>query len=94
MAFDRKEVKLHGEGGSLIGNLEGNQVLIIDDVLTAGTAIKGTVDFLEKNNAKLVAAVVAFDREEKNEEGKLYKSLLNQEGVKIFSIAKFSDLSL
>ena len=42
----------------------------------------------------LVAAVVAFDREEKNEEGKLYKSLLNQEGVKIFSIAKFSDLSL
>lgn len=94
LAFDRKEVKLHGEKGNLIGDLEGNQVLIIDDVLTAGTAIKGTVDFLEENNAKLVGAVVAFDREEKNEEGKLYKSLLNQEGVKIFSIAKFSDLSL
>ena len=94
LAFDRKEEKLHGEGGEFIGNLEGKQVLIIDDVLTAGTAIKGTVDYLEKNNATLSAALVAFDREEKNEAGNLYKSLLTEEGIKIFSIAKFSDLSL
>ena len=94
LAFDRKEAKLHGEGGNFIGNLEGKQVLIIDDVLTAGTAIKGTVDYLKKNNATLVAALVAFDREEKNESGNLYKSLLTQDGINIFSIAKFSDLDL
>ena len=94
LAFDRKEAKLHGEGGNFIGNLEGKQVLIIDDVLTAGTAIKGTVDYLKKNNATLVAALVAFDREEKNESGNLYKSLLTQDGINIYSIAKFSDLDL
>ena len=94
LAFDRKEAKLHGEGGNFIGNLEGKQVLIIDDVLTAGTAIKGTVDYLKKNNATLVAALVAFDREEKNESGNLYKSLLTQNGINIYSIAKFSDLDL
>ena len=94
LAFDRKEAKLHGEGGNFIGNLEGKQVLIIDDVLTAGTAIKGTVDYLKKNNATLVAALVAFDREEKNESGNLYRSLLTQDGINIYSIAKFSDLDL
>ena len=94
LAFDRKEAKLHGEGGNFIGNLEGKQVLIIDDVLTAGTAIKGTVDYLKKNNATLVAALVAFDREEKNKSGNLYKSLLTQDGINIYSIAKFSDLDL
>jgi len=94
LAFDRKEAKLHGEGGNFIGNLEGKQVLIIDDVLTAGTAIKGTVDYLKKNNATLVAALVAFDREEKNKSGNLYRSLLTQDGINIYSIAKFSDLDL
>ena len=94
LAFDRKEAKLHGEGGNFIGNLEGKQVLIIDDVLTAGTAIKGTVEYLKKNNATLVAALVAFDREEKNKSGNLYRSLLTQDGINIYSIAKFSDLDL
>lgn len=92
--FDRKEVKLHGEGGDFIGTLKDKKVLVIDDVLTAGTAIQGAVEYLNKNNAKLIAALVAFDREEKDENSNSYRSNLNKEGVKIYSIAKFSDLNL
>ena len=92
--FDRKEEKLHGEGGEFIGLLKNKKVLIIDDVLTAGTAIRGTVEYLKKNDADLVAALVAFDREEKNAEGKSYKSSLSDEGIAIYSIASFSDLEL
>ena len=70
------------------------KVLVIDDVLTAGTAIKGALNYLNNNDAKLIAALVAFDREEKDENGNSYRSNLNQEGVKVYSIAKFSDLNL
>ena len=92
--FDRKETKLHGEGGDFIGTLKDKKVLVIDDVLTAGTAIKGALNYLNNNDAKLIAALVAFDREEKDENGNSYRSNLNQEGVKVYSIAKFSDLNL
>ena len=63
-------------------------------MLTAGTAIRGTVEYLKKNDADLVAALVAFDREEKNAEGKSYKSSLSDEGITIYSVASFSDLEL
>jgi len=65
-AFNRKEVKDHGEGGQLVGAaLEGN-VVLVDDVITAGTAIKETLAILENYpKAKLVAAVVLIDRQEK-----------------------------
>ena len=78
-----------------IGTLKDKKVLVIDDVLTAGTAIKkGALDYLNNNDAKLIAALVAFDREEKDENGNSYRFNLNQEGVKVYSIAKFSDLNL
>ena len=92
--FDRKETKLHGEGGDFIGTLKDKKVLVIDDVLTAGTDIKGALNYLNNNDAKLIAALVAFDREEKDENGNSYRSNLNQAGVKVYSIAKFSDLNL
>ena len=49
---------------------------------------------IKKNDADLVAALVAFDREEKNAEGKSYKSSLSDEGIAIYSVASFSDLEL
>ena len=64
LIFDRKEIKDHGEGGKLIGDIAGKKILIIDDVLTAGTAIKETVEIIQQNNAKTVAAIVALDRME------------------------------
>ncbi|NKB34630.1 MAG: orotate phosphoribosyltransferase [Pseudomonadales bacterium] len=63
--FNRKEAKDHGEGGLIVGaELSGN-VLIIDDVITAGTAIREAVEIIQNNNAKLSGIAVAMDRQER-----------------------------
>ena len=92
LVFDRKEIKDHGEGGSLIGTLKSKKVLIIDDVLTAGTAIKNSLKIIKKEKADLSAVMVALDREEKDENNNFYKDNLTNKGIKIFSIAKISEL--
>ena len=93
LVFDRKEIKDHGEGGSLIGTLKSKKVLIIDDVLTAGTAIKNSLKIIKNEKAYLSAVLVALDREEKDESNNFYRDNLNKEGIKIFSIAKISELN-
>ncbi|MHA7840356.1 MAG: orotate phosphoribosyltransferase [Gammaproteobacteria bacterium] len=64
-AYTRKEPKKHGEGGCLVGAPLEGKVVIIDDVITAGTAIKTTLPLIEKSNATLAGIMVIFDREEK-----------------------------
>lgn len=65
-SFNRKEVKDHGEGGLLVGeSLRGKRVVIIDDVMTAGTAIREAIDIIEAQGGKLVGIIVALDRQEK-----------------------------
>ncbi|KAE8208687.1 hypothetical protein CF335_g218 [Tilletia laevis] len=66
-AHNRKEAKTHGEGGSLVGaSLEGKRVLIIDDVITAGTAInESTAILATQPGAKLVGICIALDRQER-----------------------------
>ena len=64
--FNRKEAKDHGEGGVLVGaDVAGKSVWIIDDVITAGTAIREVVDILNKAGAKIAGVIVALDRQEK-----------------------------
>ena len=64
-AYNRKEAKDHGEGGQLVGAPMSNQrVLIIDDVITAGTAIRESYDLLQHVNAIPVGVVIALDRAE------------------------------
>ena len=64
-SFNRKEAKDHGEGGNIVGYpLEGD-ILIIDDVITAGTAIREAKDIIEANGAKMKGVIVALDRQEK-----------------------------
>ena len=92
LVFDRKEAKDHGEGGNLIGSLQSKKVLIIDDVLTAGTAIQNSLNLIKNQEAELSAVIVALDREEKDENNNFYKDNLTNKGIKIFSIAKISDL--
>ena len=92
LVFDRKEAKDHGEGGNLIGSLRSRKVLIIDDVLTAGTAILNSLKLIEEEEAELSAVIVALDREEKDENNNFYKENLINKGIKIFSIAKISQL--
>ena len=63
--FNRKEAKAHGEGGSIVGaELSGN-VLIVDDVITAGTAVLEAAEIISDNRAKLNGIAVAMDRQEK-----------------------------
>jgi orotate phosphoribosyltransferase len=66
-AYDRKEVKDHGEGGKLVGAsmADGKRVLVIDDVITAGTAIRESHEMLSTIGAKIVGVVIALDRSEK-----------------------------
>jgi orotate phosphoribosyltransferase len=64
-AFNRKEAKDHGEGGNIVGaSLKGKKVLIIDDVITAGTAIKEAFSIIDANGATVSAVVIALDRQE------------------------------
>lgn len=64
-AYNRKEAKDHGEGGSLVGApMEGKRILIVDDVITAGTAIRESCDLLHKIKAEPVGVVIALDRAE------------------------------
>jgi orotate phosphoribosyltransferase len=63
--FNRKEAKDHGEGGNLVGAPLEGRVLIIDDVITAGTAIREAMDIIEANQAKAVGVAIALDRMEK-----------------------------
>lgn len=63
--FNRKEAKAHGEGGSLVGAPLAGRVLIIDDVITAGTAIREVMGLIEQAGAKPAGVVVGLDRKEK-----------------------------
>jgi len=65
-SFNRKEVKNHGEGGGIVGaSLKGKNVLVLDDVITAGTAMRETMKLVAKEGGKVVGFVVALDRVEK-----------------------------
>jgi orotate phosphoribosyltransferase len=66
-SYNRKEAKDHGEGGTLVGASmeDGKRVLVIDDVITAGTAIRESHQMLVAIGAKMVGVVIALDRAEK-----------------------------
>ncbi len=64
--YNRKEVKTHGEGGNLVGaDVSGKSVWILDDVITAGTAMREVVEILEQAGASIAGIIVALDRKEK-----------------------------
>ncbi len=64
-AFNRKEAKDHGEGGLLVGSPLNGRVLIIDDVITAGTSVRESVDIIRNANAIPAGVLIALDRQEK-----------------------------
>lgn len=68
-AYNRKEAKDHGEGGLLVGAKPAGRVVIVDDVLTAGTAMRESVGLLRAAGAQPVAAVIALDRQEQGPNG-------------------------
>ena len=93
-AFNRKETKQHGEGGRIIGaNLAKQKVLVIDDVITAGTAVRETVNFLRAVNADFCGVVVALDRQECGAEtGSAVKEIKDHYQVPVNSIVTINNL--
>ncbi len=66
-AFNRKEAKAHGEGGRIIGAPLAGRVLIVDDVITAGTAIRESVDIIRSGGAEVAGVALALDRQERGQ---------------------------
>ena len=91
--FNRKEKKDHGEGGNIVGAPLKGDILLIDDVITAGTAIRESEEIIKANGDLFKAALIALNRMEK---GKGEKSAIAeaeaQIGIKIISIVTFDDL--
>lgn len=65
--FNRKEKKDHGEGGNLVGSALEGKVMLVDDVITAGTAIREAMDIVQANGAELSGVLIALDRQEKGQ---------------------------
>lgn len=92
-AFNRKEVKDHGEGGQIVGHPLEGRILIIDDVITAGTAIRESIDLIHDHGAQPAGVVVALDRMERGQ-GPLsaIQEVEQQYGLPVFSILNLNDL--
>tara|TARA_R110002153_G_scaffold170348_11_gene323208 strand:+ start:1807 stop:2448 length:642 start_codon:yes stop_codon:yes gene_type:complete len=65
--FNRKEAKTHGEGGNLVGSPLTGKIMLVDDVITAGTAIRESMQLIAANNAQLAGVLIALDRQERGQ---------------------------
>jgi orotate phosphoribosyltransferase len=96
ICYNRKEVKDHGEGGQLVGaSMKGRRVLVVDDVITAGTAIRESVDILKAAEANLAAVVVSLDRQEKASDTAAESAIQQVEsefGIPVLSIVRLKHL--
>lgn len=92
-AFNRKEAKDHGEGGYIVGAPLRGRVLIVDDVITAGTAIRESVALIRTSGATPVGVVVALDRQERGADSQsAVQEVEHQLGLPVTSILKLVDL--
>lgn len=91
--FNRKEAKAHGEGGVLVGSGLSGRIMLVDDVITAGTAIRESMILIEQHGAQLCGVLIALDRQEK---GKTALSAIQEVerdfATKVVSIITMNDL--
>ena len=81
-----------GEGGALVGSVKNKKVLIIDDVLTAGTALKSSIKLIQEAGGTISGAIIALDRQEQDEGEQVCKKLENELNIPIFSISSLENL--
>ena len=97
-AYDRKEVKDHGEGGNMVGvPVKGKKVVVLDDVMTSGKAVRGAIETVRQNGGEVVGVIQALDREEVGQDGvsstvKELEELIGE--GRVFSILKMRDLMI
>lgn len=91
--FNRKEVKDHGEGGQLVGAELKGKVLIIDDVISAGTSVRESVDIIRAAGAEPAGVVIALDRQERGQ-GQLsaIQEVQAEHGIPVLNIISLNDL--
>ncbi|KAI1180744.1 orotate phosphoribosyltransferase [Nemania sp. FL0916] len=96
-SYDRKEAKDHGEGGTIVGSpLKGKRVLIIDDVVSAGTAKRQAIEMIRAQGGTVVGIVIALDRQETLPDGDGKTSAIGQlqkeHNIPILAIVKLNDI--
>jgi len=91
--FNRKEAKNHGEGGNLVGAGLNGRVLIIDDVITAGTAIRESVEIIQAAGATPAGVIIALDRQERGQdERSAIQEVEDSLGITVISIVRLEHL--
>ncbi|NKI18198.1 orotate phosphoribosyltransferase [Spongiibacter sp. KMU-166] len=91
--YNRKEAKTHGEGGTLVGAELHGRVLIIDDVITAGTAIREAIGMIEAAGASVAAVAIGLDRQERGQgERSAIQELEQERGLSVVSIVGLADI--
>ena len=91
--FNRKEAKDHGEGGTLVGAPLKGRVLIVDDVITAGTAIRESMEIIQAAGAECAGVAISLDRQERGKgELSAIQEVERDYGLSVMSIAKLGDL--
>jgi len=92
-AFNRKEAKDHGEGGLIVGAPLAGRVLIVDDVITAGTAIRESVEIIRAHGATPAGVLIALDREERGQgERSAVQEVRDSYGLPVVSVLRLRDL--
>ena len=92
-AFNRKEAKAHGEGGMIVGAPLRGRVLIVDDVITAGTAIRESVEIIRAQGATPAGVLIALDREERGQgEKSAVQEVEDQFGLPVVAVLRLRDL--
>jgi orotate phosphoribosyltransferase len=92
-AYNRKEAKDHGEGGVIVGSALKGRVLIIDDVISAGTSVRESVDLIRLNGATACGVAIAIDRQEKGlGELSAVQEVIKNNGIPVCAIANLDDL--
>ncbi len=92
-AYNRKEAKDHGEGGTLVGAPLKGRVLIIDDVISAGTSVRESVDLIRDAGATPAAVVIALDRQERGQSTlSAVQEVVQNYGIPVISVASLTDL--
>ena len=92
-SFNRKEVKAHGEGGSVVGAPLSGQVLIVDDVITAGTAVREAYQIISQAGAEIAGMVISLDRQERGQGAfSAVQELKQSLGIPVISIVQLDDL--
>jgi orotate phosphoribosyltransferase len=92
-AFNRKEAKEHGEGGNIVGAALEGRILVIDDVITAGTAIRESVDIIGAHGAELCGVVISLNRQERGKaELSAIQEIEQNYGIQVASIVALEHL--